>query len=71
MMEVGVAFLTSLGFKRTERDKNMMKLINNMYKSTRIVGRGTLKVSSSEVGKSDSFKQAQKKAERLVKQNTY
>lgn len=53
-------------FWQNDQDKKMMCLIKRSYKSTRIIGRGTLVISPSEVANSESFKQLRKRAKILV-----
>lgn len=65
-MEMMMKILKTLGFKQTETDKRLMKLINETYDNTRVVGRGTLKISPSEVVKSSDFKKAQARAKKIV-----
>lgn len=53
-------------FMRTEQDKRLNDLVDNGWKSARIVGNGTLKIDASEVRNSGEFKGALDLAKLIV-----
>lgn len=58
--------LKKLGLSPNENDKKLKILIDNTYKTVRVVGRGTITIDPSEVKNSSEFKEAQKKAKKIV-----
>lgn len=62
-----MGLLNVLGLAPSERDKELKKMVENSYKSVRVVGRGTVKIDPSEVRESDEFKKALKQAKKIVK----
>lgn len=59
-------FLQFLGFAPTEQDKKMIALVNQSYSSTRVVGRGTVKIDPSEVSQCEHVKRARLYAKEIV-----
>lgn len=55
-----------LGLHPSERDKEMKQLVENSYKSIRVVGRGTIKIDPKEVASTEEFKHAQEQAKLIV-----
>lgn len=51
---------------RKGKDNALKKLVENSYKSTHIVGRGTVLISPKEVRESEGFKQALVLAKEIV-----
>jgi hypothetical protein len=45
----------------------LKQLVDNSYDSVRVVGRGTVKIDPQEVGNSEAFKAARKKAKKIVR----
>ena len=62
-----MSFFVKLGLAPSERDKTLKRLVDNSYSSTRVVGRGTVKIDPNEVRGTPSFKQARDKARIIVK----
>ncbi|MCC5611628.1 hypothetical protein LC612_34075 [Nostoc sp. CHAB 5834] len=62
-----MSFFVKLGFAPSERDKTLKRLIDKSYPSTRVVGRGTVKIDPKEVRGTSSFKEARDKASIIVK----
>lgn len=58
--------LKKLGLYPSESDKKLKNLIDNTYKTVRVVGRGTITIDPSEVTNSSEFKEAQEKAKKIV-----
>lgn len=58
--------LQFLGLAPTEQDKKMIALVNKGYSSTRVVGRGTVKIDPSEVNQCEHVKQARRYAKTIV-----
>ena len=51
---------------RSKEDLKLRALVANSYSSSRVVGRGTVVVSASEVRSSDEFKKALERAKSVV-----
>lgn len=62
-----MSWLKFFGLSRTEQDEKLKQLVDNSYDSVRVVGRGTVKIDPQEVGNSESFKTARKKAKKIVR----
>jgi len=62
-----MSWLKFFGLSRTEQDEKLKQLVDNSYDSVRVVGRGTVKIDPQEVGNSEAFKTARKKAKRIVR----
>jgi hypothetical protein len=50
-----------------EDDKKLKDLVNNSYKSVRVVGRGTVRIDPKEVAASEEFKKARKEVRDLTR----
>lgn len=59
-------FLQYIGLAPTQEDKELKELIDNSYKSLRVVGRGTGKIDPSEVRQSKEWKEAKGKARAIL-----
>lgn len=59
-------FLQHIGLYPTEQDLEIRNMVQNSYKSLRVVGRGTVKIDPGEVRQSDEFKEALKQARVIV-----
>ena len=71
MRNMAIYMLQQLGLAPTDRDKRLRKLLSKSYRSTRVVGRGTVKTDAREVQDSPEFREAQEKAKTTVgKSNT-
>ena len=55
-----------MGLVPSEQDKKLKKLVDNSYKSVRIVGRGTVKIDPKEVWYTEEFQKARKEAMEIV-----
>lgn len=53
-------------FLRSREDEELMQLVNNSWRTLRVVGRGTLTVDPKEVYNSPEFKNALKRMEALA-----
>lgn len=62
-----MSFFIKLGLAPSERDKKLKRLVDNSYSSTRVVGRGTVKIDPNEVRRTPAFKEAREKARMIVK----
>lgn len=62
-----MSWLKFFGLSRTEQDEKLKQLVDNSYDSVRVVGRGTVKIDPQEVGNSEAFKAARKKAKKIVR----
>lgn len=51
-----------LGLAPSENDKKIKALVDNSYKSLRVVGRGTIVIDPKEVRATESFKRDMQKA---------
>lgn len=51
---------------KDEYEQDLVNLVNNTYKSTRVVGRGTVRTDPNEVSSTESFQEAKKKAKQIV-----
>ena len=49
----------------SEDDRHLKNLIDNSYKSLRVVGRGSIKIDPTEVRNTDEFKEALKKVKSI------
>jgi hypothetical protein len=58
--------LQILGLSPSEQDEKLKKLVNNSYKSVRIVGRGTVKIDPKEVRDTEEFQKARREAMEIV-----
>ena len=58
--------LQMLGLAPTEQDKKLIALVNQSYPSTRVVGRGTVKIDPHEVNQCEHVKQARCYAREIV-----
>ena len=58
--------LQLLGLAPTEQDKKLIALVNQGYCSTRVVGRGTVKIDPHEVNQCEHVKQARRYAKNIV-----
>lgn len=58
--------LQILGLSPSEQDKKLKKLVDNSYKSVRIVGRGTVKIDPKEVRDTEEFRKARREAMEIV-----
>ena len=58
--------LQILGLAPTEQDKKLIALVNQGYSSTRVVGRGTVKIDPHEVNQCEYVKQARRDAKAIV-----
>ena len=58
--------LQILGLSPSEQDEKLKKLVNNSYKSVRIVGRGTVKIDPKEVRETEEFQKARREAMEIV-----
>lgn len=48
------------------RQQELINLVNNSYKSLRVVGRGTVRIDPREVSQSATFQQARQLAKEIV-----
>lgn len=48
------------------RDQELINLVNNSYKSLRVVGRGTVRIDPREVSQSAKFQKARQLASKIV-----
>jgi len=55
-----------LGLYPSERDREIKQIVENSYKSVRVVGRGTIKIDPKEVVSTEEFKHAQEQAKLIV-----
>lgn len=60
-------FLQWVGLLPTDRDKELIKLVKNSYKSLRVVGRGIVIIDPSEVYNSKEFQQAPGSSRKIVR----
>ena len=60
------ALLRFLGLAPSERDREIMQLVNGSYKSVHVVGRGTIKIDPQEVLETPEFQRALKLAKEVV-----
>lgn len=60
------ALLRMLGLVPSEEDKKLRSLVDNSYKSVRVVGRGTIRIDPKEVSDSKEFKDAREEAKKIV-----
>lgn len=58
-----------LGLAPSESDKKLRDLVNNSYKSVRVVGRGTVVIDPREVVQTPEFKAAREQAAAIVRQH--
>lgn len=58
--------LSLLGLAPTQRDREIAQLVNNSFKSVRVVGRGTIKIDAKEVFDSPEFQLALQRAQAIV-----
>lgn len=61
-----MTLLVKLGLAPSERDKKLKRLVDSSYRSTRVVGRGTVKIDPSEVRGTPEFRTARAKARLIV-----
>ena len=52
---------------RSKEDEELMQLVNNSWRTLRVVGRGTLTVDPEEILNSPEYKDALRRLEPLVK----
>lgn len=60
------ALLRFLGLAPSERDREIMQLVKESYKSVHVVGRGTIKIDPQEVLETPEFQHALKLAKEVV-----
>lgn len=58
--------LRVLGIYPTKEDIKLKELVDNSYKSVRVVGRGAVRICPNEVRNSEEFKEALTKAREIV-----
>ena len=61
-----VRILKFLGLAPTEDDKRLQELVQNTYKSVRVIGRGTVRIDPKEVRESAEFQKALSDAREIV-----
>ncbi|WP_028672662.1 hypothetical protein [Saccharospirillum impatiens] len=61
-----MSLLRLLGLSPSEEDKKLKKLVENSYTSTRVVGRGTVKIDPNEVRNTKEFQDAREEAKAIV-----
>lgn len=59
--------LILLGLAMTEKERKMKEMVDKSYESLRVVGRGTVKIDSSEVRNSKDFQVDCDKAKQFFK----
>lgn len=56
---------------RSKEDEEITQLVNNSWRTLRVVGRGTLRVDPEEVRNSPEFKDAMKRLESLFQNQQF
>ncbi len=61
-----MVLLKLLGLAPSQRDLELKALVDNSYRSVRVVGRGTIKIDPQEVRRSPEFQAALRQARAIV-----